>query len=107
MDMRFFWIRDRVQQGQFIIYWRKGKDNDADYFTKQHPTSHHRALRQRFLHIDLTSSIDPLDVQFNQKQTPNNVTMRGCVDPPLTTHVPDTANNIETHQSCDSHAVHE
>jgi len=56
MDMRFFWVRDRVQQKQFIIYWRKGSDNVADYFTKQHPTSHHRALRQRFLHVDLTSS---------------------------------------------------
>jgi hypothetical protein len=24
MDMRFYWIRDRVRQGQFIIHWRRG-----------------------------------------------------------------------------------
>jgi hypothetical protein len=22
MDMRFYWIKDRVKQGQFKIYWR-------------------------------------------------------------------------------------
>ena len=25
MDMRFFWITDRVKQGQFYVYWRKGE----------------------------------------------------------------------------------
>ena len=22
IDMRFYWVRDRVNQGQFIVYWR-------------------------------------------------------------------------------------
>ena len=30
MDMRFYWIKDRVQQGQFCIYWKPGKYNKAD-----------------------------------------------------------------------------
>jgi hypothetical protein len=30
IDMRFYWIRDRINQGQFIIHWRAGKDNLAD-----------------------------------------------------------------------------
>jgi hypothetical protein len=34
IDMRFYWIRDRVKQGQFHIYWAPGKHNIADYFTK-------------------------------------------------------------------------
>ena len=55
MDMRFFWVQDRVKQGQFVIYWRKGSDNDADYFTKQHPTAHHRLMRSRFLQVDATN----------------------------------------------------
>jgi hypothetical protein len=24
MDMRFYWIRDRVRRGQLLVYWRKG-----------------------------------------------------------------------------------
>jgi hypothetical protein len=92
MDMRFYWIRDRVRQGQFAIYWRKGADNDADYFTKQHPPSHHRLMRKRFLHIEPTCHI-PLHQQNPSIQlstTQNYVT--GCVDPPLATHnMPDAA----------------
>ena len=33
MDMRFYWIKFRIKQGQFYIYWRRGRDNLADYFT--------------------------------------------------------------------------
>jgi hypothetical protein len=50
MDMSFYWIRDRVRQGQFLVYWRKGSSNRADYFTKHHPTSHHQAIRSSYLH---------------------------------------------------------
>ena len=49
IDMRFYWIRDRIDQGQFLVYWRPGKENDADYFTKHHPTPHHIAQRPRYL----------------------------------------------------------
>jgi hypothetical protein len=50
MDMRYYWIRDRVLQNQFHIYWAQGSDNLADYFTKHHPASHHRAVRPFYLH---------------------------------------------------------
>jgi hypothetical protein len=43
IDMRFYWIRDRVCQGQFHIYWGPGQLNLADYFTKHHSASHHRS----------------------------------------------------------------
>jgi hypothetical protein len=49
VDMRFYWIRDRVRQGQFLIHWKPGTDNYADYFTKHHPTSHHRRIRSQYL----------------------------------------------------------
>ncbi len=32
MDMRFYWIRDRVHQGMLRIYWAPGAANLADYF---------------------------------------------------------------------------
>jgi hypothetical protein len=49
IDMRFYWVKDRVAQGQFIVHWRKGSDNLADYFTKHHSPSHHRLMRSRYL----------------------------------------------------------
>ena len=50
MDMRFYWIRDRVRQGQFYVFWKPGKVNKADYFTKHHPASHHQAIRSTYLY---------------------------------------------------------
>jgi hypothetical protein len=40
IDMRFYWVRDRVRQGQFRVHWKKGADNLADYFTKHHSPQH-------------------------------------------------------------------
>jgi hypothetical protein len=34
-DMRFHWMKDRIQQKQFHLYWEKGALNMADYFSKQ------------------------------------------------------------------------
>ena len=50
MDMRFHWLRDRESQGQFRIFWRPGKLNRADYWSKtQHPPSHHTDMRKQIL----------------------------------------------------------
>ena len=49
MDMRFHWLRDRELQEQLRFYWRSGKLNYADYFTKHHPAAHHRNMRKEFL----------------------------------------------------------
>jgi hypothetical protein len=49
MDMQFHWLRDCECQQQFRIYWRPGKMNYANYWTKHHPESHHRNMRKEFL----------------------------------------------------------
>ena len=49
-DMRFHWLRDRIDQKQFQILWRRGQDNMADYFTKHHPPWHHKIMRYKYLH---------------------------------------------------------
>ena len=49
MDMSFHWLRDRECQEQFCIYWRPGKLNYADYWTKHHPAEHHQNTRKEFL----------------------------------------------------------
>ena len=43
-------VRDRVRQGRFHVIWRPGKQNLAKYFSKHHPASHHRAIRQHHLY---------------------------------------------------------
>jgi hypothetical protein len=49
MDMRFHWLRDRECQQQFKFYWRPGKQNYADYWTKHHSAAHHVNIRKEFL----------------------------------------------------------
>ena len=49
MDMRFHWLRDRsINQNQFRFFWRPGHTNLANYWTKHHPTSHHRNMQREF-----------------------------------------------------------
>ena len=45
VDMRFYWISERVRQGHFCIQWHKSDNNRADYFTKHHPKVHHQLKR--------------------------------------------------------------
>jgi len=71
IDMRFYWVRDRVRQGQFRIYWKPGKDNEGDYFTKHHLASHHREMRPIYLH---EHALLLTDCQCNS--------LKGCVDLP-------------------------
>ncbi len=49
MDMRFHWLQDHEAQDQLRIYWRPGKTNLADYFTKHHSPAHHISVRTHFL----------------------------------------------------------
>jgi hypothetical protein len=49
MDMRFHWLRDRECQKQFKFYWRPGKQNYTDYWTKHHSAAHHVNMRKEFL----------------------------------------------------------
>jgi len=48
-DMRYWWMKDRIDQGQFNLIWAPGKLNLADYFTKHHPPWHHRQMRYKYL----------------------------------------------------------
>ena len=62
MYMRFYWIKDRIEQGQFRVFWRPGPENLGDYHCKHHPPEHHRAVRSKYLHV------------------PNLHSLQGCVN---------------------------
>jgi hypothetical protein len=44
-DMRYHWLKDRIEQLHFDLYWAPGRLNIADYFTKHHPPNHHKQMR--------------------------------------------------------------
>ena len=48
--MRYHWIVDRTEQGQFSIQLKPGTENIADYHTKHHPPTYHRYMRPIILH---------------------------------------------------------
>jgi hypothetical protein len=52
MDMRFYWIKERVKQGQFNVNWGRGFQNMADYFTKHHSLAHHKRIRDVYIHAN-------------------------------------------------------
>ena len=49
-NMRFYWIRDRTSQGQFLIYWQPGITNLVDYHTNHHSPAHHQLMWPTSLH---------------------------------------------------------
>lgn len=51
IDMRFYWIQDREEQGHFISGWAPAALNKADYLTKHHSAAHHKAMRPIYLYV--------------------------------------------------------
>ena len=49
-DMKWHWLREKYGIEKLILYWYKGTNNDADYFTKHHPPIHHCQMRPWYIH---------------------------------------------------------
>ena len=49
MDLRYFWVKDRISQKQFKLAWAPGSQNLADYLTKIHPAKKYIAIRPTFV----------------------------------------------------------
>jgi hypothetical protein len=71
MDIHFYWIKDRVKQGQFNVYWGPGYQNLTDYFTKHHSPAHNKRMREIYMHADEQS--------INRKGIRDSA-LRGCVN---------------------------
>ena len=71
MDMRWYWIKDRVRQGQFLVYYRQGETNLGDPFTKHHTPSHILKMKPKFVRSKISEAI------FCSMMTHHLV--RGCV----------------------------
>ena len=78
MNMRFYWINDRIKQGQFRVFWRPGPENLGDYHSKHHPPEHHIAVWSKYLHVpklsllqgcvNLTLRVNPTKQESQQAQ---------------------------------------
>jgi hypothetical protein len=66
IDLRFHWIRDRVRQGQFIVMWKKGLDNVADFFTKAQPVHKHKEFENMILRTPLLPTNTTLTKQTDR-----------------------------------------
>ena len=50
MEMRYFWVCDKIAQNAYDVKWHPGLENLADYQSKHHTGSHHKAVRPWYLH---------------------------------------------------------
>jgi hypothetical protein len=71
MDMRFYWIEDRVKQEKNNVYWGPGYQSLVDYITKHHSPTHHKRMREIYIHAD--------ELPMNRKGIRDSA-LRGCVN---------------------------
>ncbi len=71
MEMRFFWVGDKLAQDMFTLQWHPGQENLADYQSKHHMGSHHIAVQLWYLHAENSPRI------LQQAVRPS--TLKGCV----------------------------
>ena len=47
---RLYFVRDRIKQGHFHVFWKLENNNHTDYFMKHHISSHHILMRPFYVH---------------------------------------------------------
>ena len=82
IDMRFWWLIDRVKQKHFTIYWSPGDTNLADYFSKHHSPAHHAKMRKTFLFTK------------NEKNPTYSDVLQGCHN--TTSHIRNTTRGMRS-----------
>jgi hypothetical protein len=71
MEMRYFWVCDKVAQEAYDITWHPGQENLADYQSKHHVGAHHQYVRPWYLQENNSLTVLP------QAARPSS--LKGCV----------------------------
>jgi hypothetical protein len=71
MEMRFFWVGDKIAQDMYKLAWHPGQENLADYQSKHHMGAHHVAVRPWYLHMKNSPRVLP------RAERPS--ALKGCV----------------------------
>jgi hypothetical protein len=83
MYMWFHWLQCRKAQDQYCFYWRPGTQNLADYQTKHHPASHHKAFWPQILTSSTskpaTEVFPSSDKKFHPLMTSKNTATKSFV----------------------------
>jgi hypothetical protein len=74
MEMRYFWVGDKVAQDMYTLSWHPGQENLADYQSKHHIGSHHLAVPPWYLHQEDSPRILPRALRPSA--------LKGCVGTP-------------------------
>ena len=77
--MKLHWLRNKANSEHINVFWDKGTDQGADYFSKHFPTIHHRRVRQerKYVHDfkkDLKENIKLFSLKCDM------IRLRGCVN---------------------------
>ncbi len=72
MEMRFFWVEDKIAQEMNSLKWHPGQENLADYQSKHHNFVHQKAVRPWYLHLENSPQVLP------RAQRPS--ILKGCVE---------------------------
>jgi hypothetical protein len=59
IDMRYHWVRDQVAQRKLKVFWRKGAENIADFFTKALPVHQHQTIKHVLVEVPLSDTVNP------------------------------------------------
>ena len=73
-NMRYWWVKDRIEQKMFDLIWATGKKNAAYYFTKHHPPWHNTRMRRVYIQ-QVVYHVTLLTYQYSKYAN----RMRGCV----------------------------
>jgi hypothetical protein len=99
MEMRYFWVCDKVAQNAYSIKWHPGQENLADYQCKHHVGAHHQAVCPWYLHKNNSTLILPWATR--------PVTLKGCVGTLPAGYVRNVPlPPVPLSQSTQSHQVH-
>ena len=58
MEMRFFWVGDKIAQEMYDLTWHPGQENLADY-QSNHIGSHHPAVHLWYIHMKIPTGYYP------------------------------------------------
>ena len=49
IDKDYWWMKDKIKQVEYHLYWKCWRENWADYFTKHYPPLKHKMMRKKYL----------------------------------------------------------
>jgi hypothetical protein len=71
MEMRYFWVSDKIAQDAYDVRWHPGQENLADYQSKHHIGTHHQAVCPWYLQKKHSPLVLPRATRPS--------TLKGCV----------------------------